>query len=743
MASHYVRDRLLEHQFPVQDSITVYPSALVREFYQPTLPPRDALRIGYAGLVIASKGVHILLEALQRLQQQGIPFTCSIAGDAIHGEYKKELDQYIEQAGLGDCVSFAGLLDRQQLVAFHRQHNILVFPSIMDEAFGITQVEAMAAGLTVITSGVGGAAEVVENGVSGLTVPPNDSVILAGALYHLLKNPDQWATIAQQGQQQALEKFDIKRSVAQLEIQFQKLLKRAQSTPSVMPSVLSSSSTSPTPSLPGAIASIPLNSLPRLPSPSLSSQFMTWLINQLQSCLNVYKHTPQDPSTIAILREMRKQVAQFWLNAPADALETLYNSPLGSAYQQLLHSGFQQNPLTDEEQQLLQELTQAVSQGVEQPGAVNALLGVMLYFPPGKMQVRDAENRLPPWLLLDYKQRFEGAVSQGAVSQGAEISSADGAIAQPDPASPNMPPDAKPLWDEAFLNQLVGCANLYAVSPTDPKVISRCRETRQAIAGLWLQVPAATLEQIYKGPLGQNYLAFLKSGFHREPLLEPEKSCLQELSEALKQGFDSPFGLQSLLGVMLYLPPGTMQVRDAASRLPSWLLSDYQSIFDSGAQPEPSLSSVAPLSPSATVLPHQDMAFLNRLLGCLNLYEIDPSDPAIVENLRNLRQQIAQTWLNIDAQNLESVFSSEFGQRYCVFLKSGFQREPLTDAETNFRQELTEKIGTGIEQPPGLTALLGGMLYFVPGSMKVSNAEQRLPHWLLPHYKAVFGIPAV
>ncbi|MGD1936329.1 MAG: glycosyltransferase family 4 protein [Cyanophyceae cyanobacterium] len=731
VASNYVRDRLLEYQFPVQDSITVYPSALVQEFYQPDLPDRNCLRIGYAGLVIFTKGVHILLEALHRLQRQGINVECSIAGDAIHGDYKKDLEQFIGQADLRDSVTFVGLLNRQQLVDFHRRHNVLVFPSIADEAFGITQVEAMAAGLTVITSGVGGAAEVVENGISGLTVPPNDSATLAEALYYLVKNPTHWEAIAQAGQRRALEKFDIKRSVAQLEIQFQKLLERAQSMPPATSSVRSPSSMSSNP-LSAAIAPKSSTSLSPLPSPPLSSQFMTWLINQLQSCLNVYEHTPQDPSTIAILREMRKQVAQFWLNSPADALETLYNSSLGGAYQQLLHSGFQQNPLTDDEQQLLQGLTQAVSQGLEQPGGVNALLGVMLYFPPDKMQVRDAENRLPSWLWPDYKQCFAGAMAQDSgVTPSASV-----------PVSPEMPADAKPLWDESFLSQLLGCANLYTVSPADPKVINRCRETRQEIASLWLQVPAEALEQIYKGPLGQNYRAFLKSGFHREPLLEPEKSCLQELSEAVKQGFDSPFGLQALLGVMLYLPPGAMQVRDAESRLPAWLLGDYQSIFAGDRHPESARSPGAVPSPDSSLSPHQDMAFLNRLLGCLNLYEIDPSDQGIVENLRNLRQQIAQTWLSIDAQDLESVFAGEFGQRYCVFLKSGFQREPLTDTESHFRQELTEKIGAGIENSPGLKALLGGMLYFAPGSMKVSNAEQRLPHWLLPHYKIVFDAPA-
>lgn len=734
VASDYVRDRLVEQQYPVQDSITVYPSALVREFYQPTLPPRDRLRICYAGLVISSKGVHTLVESLQYLKNQGIEFDCSIAGDAIYPEYKQGLEALIQQVGLGDRVTFVGFLNRQALIPFHQRHNVLVFPSISDEAFGITQVEAMAAGLTLITTGVGGAGEVIDPGISGLKFTPEDPADLAKALISLVQNPEQWERLSRQGQRRALEKFDIQSSVAQLELQFQQLLDLAIAASPAAPSPSTSAIVPPPASKPASSA---------LPY-SLSSRFMTWLIDQLNSCLTVYQHAPQDENTIGILREMRKQVTQFWLSAPADALETLYGSPLGTAYQKFLHSGFQQAPLTAEEQQTLSGLTQTVTQGLEQPGGINALLGLMLHMPAEKMQVRDAENRLPQWLLPDYQKRFAAAFPNPAVSSAPAIAPP---TAPPIPTAPTpapIPPGAKPLWDETLLNELLGCANLYTISPGDPKVLNRCREARQAIAGLWLQIPTANLEDVYKGKLGQHYLAFLKSGFHKEPLLEPEKSCLQELSEALKQGFETPHGLQALLGIMLYLPPGTMQVRDAATRLPSWLINDYQAIFETdGALPQNPQSTTASnpgsphLSPNTPPL-HQDSTFLNRLLGCLNLYEIDPSDGAIINNLRQLRQQIADIWLNLSPTELEATFASDFGQRYCAFLKSGFQREPLTDTETQYQQKLTEQISTGIENPPGLKALLGGMLYFSPGSMQVSNAQQRLPQWLFPHYQSVF-----
>jgi hypothetical protein len=47
-------------------------------------------------------------------------------------------------------------------------------------------------------------------------------------------------------------------------------------------------------------------------------------------------------------------------------------------------------------------------------------------------------------------------------------------------------------------------------------------------------------------------------------------------------------------------------------------------------------------------------------------------------------------------------------------------------------------VAAGLEKPAGLKAFLGAMMYYPPGKMKVSNADQRLPAWLLPTYRAVF-----
>ena len=82
----------------------------------------------------------------------------------------------------------------------------------------------MAAGLTVVTSGTGGAKEIVEHGVSGIIFKTEDDVSLAEELIQLTKDPLKCQQIALAGQRRAIEKFDIERSVDSLESCFARLL---------------------------------------------------------------------------------------------------------------------------------------------------------------------------------------------------------------------------------------------------------------------------------------------------------------------------------------------------------------------------------------------------------------------------------------------------------------------------------------------------------------------------------------
>jgi len=223
--SEFGRQSILSQGYPFEDIGIVYPGAFIDQFQMCTLPNLERLRIVFAGLVMPYKGPQTLVEALSILHDADVDFQCAIAGASPLEGFIDELRAFVEAKGLENQVEFLGYLQRPQLIELFATHNVLVFPSVWEEPFGRSQVEAMAAGLTLITSGTGGSGEVIEPGISGLTFPAGDAAALAEALMSLPKNRHRWESIATTGQKRA-ELFSIERSVNSIEQKFDELLKR-------------------------------------------------------------------------------------------------------------------------------------------------------------------------------------------------------------------------------------------------------------------------------------------------------------------------------------------------------------------------------------------------------------------------------------------------------------------------------------------------------------------------------------
>jgi glycosyltransferase involved in cell wall biosynthesis len=202
---------------------TLYPGARVDRFFRFFLPDGGRLRICFASLVLAFKGAHILVEALIRLHQAGVDFTAEIAGDAPDAKFLAHLRESIRAAGLEHKVSFTGFLDRAALSALFARSNVLVFPTLTPEPFGISHVEAMAAGLVVITSGTGGAKEIVRHAIDGLISEPGRSDELARQIFSLIQDPALMVRLQRAGQARAMA-FAVEHSVVKIERWFEDLL---------------------------------------------------------------------------------------------------------------------------------------------------------------------------------------------------------------------------------------------------------------------------------------------------------------------------------------------------------------------------------------------------------------------------------------------------------------------------------------------------------------------------------------
>ncbi len=221
-ASECLRDDLINNGFDLHQPNTLYPGARIDHFYRHVLPSTDIPRIAFAGLLMEYKGPHTLVEALCQLHKAGLQFEATIAGDSTDQIFVRGLKSRIAQAGLEEQVLFPGFLNRSQLIELFCKSNILAFPSIFEEPFGISQVEAMASGLAVIASGRGGSKEIIRDEVDGLHFEGGNIEDLARKIALLISDPERWTRLAEAGRERAMQ-FSIPATVDKIEELFNEM----------------------------------------------------------------------------------------------------------------------------------------------------------------------------------------------------------------------------------------------------------------------------------------------------------------------------------------------------------------------------------------------------------------------------------------------------------------------------------------------------------------------------------------
>jgi len=171
------------------------------------------------GNLEAYKGFEYLIEACAALRRWGIPFRCKIVGE---GPRRRALEKRRDALGLTEVVSLPGAVTHEELLPELARADICVMPSVVLRGFGKRDVipniavEAIASGVPVVASSVGGMAEAIEHGVNGYLVPQGDPDALARAIASLLSNPRQRRQMGKAGRERALRFFDRRKNAARL-----------------------------------------------------------------------------------------------------------------------------------------------------------------------------------------------------------------------------------------------------------------------------------------------------------------------------------------------------------------------------------------------------------------------------------------------------------------------------------------------------------------------------------------------
>jgi glycosyltransferase involved in cell wall biosynthesis len=224
-------------------------------------------RILYSGAVSPHKGLHVLLEAFVRVarqypdvqldivgpignyplvenfdlqDQQTIrtvaPFYTSNPWSVLRaklsgkGRDRESYLRYLKDSLPSDVagrVSFLGMIPRSELVDRYYAADIFAFAPVWNEGFGLPPLEAMAAGLPVVTSRSGTVTETVVDGKTGYLVEKNNAVELAGALLVLLKDDQRREAMGRAGRQRALGRFSWDAIAEGMHTRYQLLCKPA------------------------------------------------------------------------------------------------------------------------------------------------------------------------------------------------------------------------------------------------------------------------------------------------------------------------------------------------------------------------------------------------------------------------------------------------------------------------------------------------------------------------------------
>lgn len=184
-------------------------------------PQSDKILVTTIGNIRHVKGHDVFVKAAAVIAPR-FPNVCfSIAGGVLEPAYFEELQALIRDLNLEGRFHFTGAItDLEQHLS---AADIFVLPS-RSEGFSNAIVEAMATSLPVIATNVGGNAEAVQNGVSGLIVPAEDSDALAAAIIRLLADPAMAKAMGIAGKQRVAERFTTEAMLLQTTAIYRKLL---------------------------------------------------------------------------------------------------------------------------------------------------------------------------------------------------------------------------------------------------------------------------------------------------------------------------------------------------------------------------------------------------------------------------------------------------------------------------------------------------------------------------------------
>ncbi len=185
--SDFLRRKFLEYGVPSEKLMTVAHGLPLEFFTKIKREPSPLIRFGYLGSLIPSKGVHILIEAFNRLDPGKV--SLEIWGEEARFHRERNYGKRLKQLAKNKNIFFRGSYKNEDIGIILSKMDLLVIPSLWPESFSLTLREALAARIPVIASAIGALPEAVRDGKNGLCFNSGDVDDLYSKIKWLLDNP--------------------------------------------------------------------------------------------------------------------------------------------------------------------------------------------------------------------------------------------------------------------------------------------------------------------------------------------------------------------------------------------------------------------------------------------------------------------------------------------------------------------------------------------------------------------------
>jgi glycogen synthase len=229
--SDFMRRSYEQAPIPIGRS-EVVPGGVVTEAYRREADrcvreqPPDEWKVLVAGRLTPEKGFDTAVRAVALMTERDRQrrWSLTIAGTGEPG-YVSALTDLAIGLRIADRVHFVGAVPPGEMPRMLCEHDVFVFPSTWNEPFGRVLVEAMAAGVAVVGTTVGGAGEILRDGETGLAFAPGDAEGLAAQLERLAAGPELRQRLIGQGQATAVAEFDSSRMAVGIEEYLEKVIR--------------------------------------------------------------------------------------------------------------------------------------------------------------------------------------------------------------------------------------------------------------------------------------------------------------------------------------------------------------------------------------------------------------------------------------------------------------------------------------------------------------------------------------